>query len=84
MAAPSGSRLNVGTCPDNVNIIDIVNVSSDVNPITNVEENNIDHQKDGNLSCPFPSRGKGRGRYHRGRRRRPFSGSNTINVNPMG
>ena len=38
LAAPRGSRSNAGTCAEN----DIINVSCDVNPTTNIEENNND------------------------------------------
>ena len=45
LAAPSGSKLKAGICTENVN------VSSDVNPTTNVEEMDSDDQEDNNLSC---------------------------------
>ena len=49
MAAPRGSRANAGTCTKS----DDANVSSDVNPVTNVEENiNYSYdQEDDNISC---------------------------------
>ena len=47
LAALRCSRPNVGTCTEN----DGINVSSDVDPSTNVEENFSDGQKDDNLSC---------------------------------
>ena len=48
LAALMGSKPNAGTCTENDNI----NVSSVVNPSTNVEENNndSDDQEDDNLS----------------------------------
>ena len=42
LATPSGSKLNVGTCTES----DYVNVSSDVNPTTNIEEMDFDDQED--------------------------------------
>ena len=47
LVAPRDSRLNKGTCTENDN------VSSDVNPTTNVEENNndSDDQVNDNISC---------------------------------
>ena len=49
LAAPRCSRPNAGICTESNN----VNVSSDVNHATNVEENNghSDDQEDDNLSC---------------------------------
>ena len=45
LVAPRDSRLNKGTCTENDN------VSSDVNPTTNVEENDSYGQEDDNLFC---------------------------------
>ena len=49
LAAPIGSRPNAGTCTKSYN----VNVYSDVNPATNIEENNndSDDQEGNNISC---------------------------------
>ena len=47
LAAPIGSRSNAGTCTESNN----VNVSSNVNPATDVEEMGSDYQEDNNLSC---------------------------------
>ena len=49
LAAPRGNRSNAGTCTES----DIVNVSSNVNPTTNAEENNNDSDQgeDNNISC---------------------------------
>ena len=49
LAAPNGSRPNAGNCTENDNI----NVFSDVDPSTNVEENHNDSndQENDNLSC---------------------------------
>ena len=46
MAALRGSRPNAGTCTENDNL----NLSSNVNPSSNVEENYSDSQEDDNLS----------------------------------
>ena len=47
LATPSGRRPNTGTCTESDN----VNVSSDVNPTTNVEENDSYGQEGDNLFC---------------------------------
>ena len=49
LAVPKGSMPKTGTCTENYHI----NVSNDVNPTTNVEENNndSDDREDNNISC---------------------------------
>ena len=49
MATPQGSSPNAGTCTENYNL----NISRDVNPTTNVVENNnySDDQEKDNFSC---------------------------------
>ena len=42
LATPSGSKPNKGTCTES----NYVNVSSDVNPTTNIEEMDFDDQED--------------------------------------
>ena len=47
LAAISGSRPNEGICTESDN----ANVTSDVNPTTNIDKMDSDDQEDNNLSC---------------------------------